>query len=60
MSEWISVENALPLSGLEVLTYGAEGMHCAMENGMWYTQGALKLKRVTHWMPLPPPPEQNK
>ena len=55
---WISVEDRLPEDDVDVLTRRATGMnvetHCGFRwdydeyNGKW---------RVTHWMPLPEPPE---
>lgn len=61
MSEWISVENKLPEPESKVLFYNGiidtciyrKGKFCDFdENGYLY-----EIRHVTHWMPLPNPPE---
>lgn len=56
-NQWISVEDRLPELGIWVLTFdGASGIwigYCF--DGVWIIQGAIST--VTHWMPLPEPPE---
>jgi hypothetical protein len=67
MSEWISVKDRLPEIGKEVLTFSLENGHiffdCAYvdDDGVfadWFASwSARSLEHVTHWMPLPEPPE---
>jgi len=68
MSQWISVEDRLPEKdgayltildgrghgyyGHPEITYGSHDWHC-----FWNARGAMI---VTHWMPLPEPPERSK
>lgn len=72
MPQWISVEDEYPDSKLKVLVIAYENMwsggvfklcpavHTAYTRGEdegwwdWYTEEHLQ---VTHWMPLPEPPE---
>lgn len=60
MDGWISVEERLPELHHRVwcITAGniqyAGWLNCA--NGMWFRDGPLEID-VTHWMPLPEPPE---
>ena len=67
MSEWISVKERLPGEGKDVLVYatskfigGSKITTDRLEEGekhpIWiYTHGWFE---VTHWMPLPEPPEE--
>lgn len=67
--KWISVKDRLPELGIHVLTYGiytkdtivAWRDDCDELLGMydWVTEDRL-LSQITHWMPLPAPPEDNK
>ena len=66
MSEWISVKDRLPEFGENVLTYSPEEKvspkYCNAyigENGEWIERSFFErpLGKVTHWMPLPEPPE---
>lgn len=54
--QWISVKDRLPEDNVQVLACTKHGKafsaHC--ENGKWRVSGSVK---VTHWMPLPEPPE---
>ena len=54
--QWISVEDRLPEDDVQVLACTKHGKafsaHC--ERGRWRVSGSVK---VTHWMPLPEPPE---
>ena len=62
---WISVKERLPNFGIPVLicwdgyTDIAEYL-CGMVCPKWRTQhyGTIDLTSVTHWMPLPEPPEE--
>jgi len=69
MSEWISVKDRLPnkitnnkgISEIVLIT-GSKG-HCLrayLDLGVWIVDTGSKLyitEAVTHWMPLPEPPE---
>jgi hypothetical protein len=68
MSEWISVKDRLPEIGVDVLiSYGGLPFyHLAFltHNGdiKWFngnhSNTEYSLDDVTHWMPLPKPPEK--
>lgn len=59
--EWIPVTERLPIQGEDVLAWAAPFVSKAWRNekGDWVTTHgpAASLKPVTHWMPLPKPPE---
>lgn len=65
--QWISVEDELPELGKEVLVYyksrGHKGsFHVALLGVIGWlvsSQVAKNPSRITHWMPLPKPPEGN-
>jgi hypothetical protein len=67
--EWISVNDRLPEEDEDVLVMTAEGkfasggMHVASldEDGVWYPShgDGWEFPDVTHWMPLPKPPESS-
>lgn len=65
MSEWISVKDGLPTPATMNLVRLASGFHAlgVLCNGDWDVQcyGIWPRKNppvgVTHWMPLPAPPE---
>lgn len=65
-SEWVSVEDGLPPYGKSVIVcrpYGKGKGTVVVEqgsrdvNGWWCVYGT-RVKRITHWMPLPEPPER--
>lgn len=68
IENWISVEDRLPNEGANVLVYiPFRGSHLHyvsyMESGLWYVPtmyGRSSLNDITHWMPLPQPPEVEK
>ena len=62
MSEWVSVKNKMPLQGQDVLFVSdmaigiLKGWH-DLENKRWFTSDEIYYdNEVTHWMPLPEPP----
>ena len=72
MGDWISVDDRLPEDGDVVLEFGTwcgeiDGKCefpvievCSIYNGMYECSGdyySCWLEDVTHWMPLPNPPE---
>lgn len=65
MSEWISAKDRLPEVGARVLTLSKWG-HLSdrqlykFESGslMFRPDGLAPVRDVTHWMPLPEPPEE--
>lgn len=63
--EWISVEDRLPEVGTMVVGYDYESnVRCYFitEERWWIDDGWNTAKGwgITHWMPLPPPPKENK
>lgn len=64
-NEWISVDEKLPENGQVVLFYQKDGfIYCAeyfagnalMSPGWFIDNDSWDAKEVTHWMPLPAPP----
>lgn len=61
LNDWISVEDRLPEKGMRVLVY--DNMGFGLVSGYhstagWYIEGNLDLdSNVTHWQPLPKPPQ---
>ena len=58
--EWISVSDRLPFDGESVLIFDKGGTYGAIYTLQYYDDFILKHKCVTHWMPLPSAPEQQK
>jgi hypothetical protein len=59
VNRWIPVEDALPEIYEKVLTadidgYVTENYRCNVRTGLEWAKGF----RITHWMPLPEPPEK--
>lgn len=61
---WISVQDKLPPLGQTVIVYreyaGGEvkvEQGCRDLDGWWRVYGT-RTKRITHWMPLPQPPQE--
>jgi hypothetical protein len=62
--EWISVKDRVPPIGKAVLTYFPEAKYCTCFNAAWYDgedfwfdMDGSPVRGITHWMPLPEPPE---
>ena len=58
--EWIQVSERLPMDGENVLIFDKYCTHGSIYTLMYYDGFMLKHKGVTHWMPLPAAPEQQK
>ena len=57
VQEWISVKDRLPNKPMRCLVYTKRGEYWGYEI-TYYNQGFnLQYSNVTHWMPLPEPPE---
>ena len=61
-SKWISVKKKLPENTDTVLIAHKGGVSFGWYNGRYWERGAntnhRPLETVTHWMPLPEPPEE--
>ena len=57
--EWISVNDDLPEEGLVVVICGANfGVSLgSLDTDVWVATGLTPKGPITHWMPLPNPPE---
>lgn len=63
MDNWISVEDGLPENGDDVLVYTSDEYVSLGEysNRKWRVYGTPyfdPIAHVTHWMPLPKPPQK--
>ena len=57
-TKWISVKDRLPDCADTVLAVDRDGIRAtAYYVGYWHSGGELDEYSVTHWMPLPEPPE---
>lgn len=59
-AQWIPVTERLPKEHQPVLFCRKGGnvdAGCRIESGWWKSYG-IKVKSVTHWMPLPKPPQE--
>ena len=57
MSEWISVEDDLPVEGQRVIAFRhAKNVDMRMTLITWW-EGDEDDQRITHWQPLPEPPK---
>lgn len=62
-SEWISVKERLPKDFDQALVYDGDehypiGICHKGESGIWHSDMAYGMGTITHWMPLPEPPEE--
>lgn len=61
MSEWIRVDDQLPDEDIPVLCWVNDGDSCGHEvashHNSFFTDWTNELLPVTHWMPLPEPPQ---
>ena len=60
---WISVKERLPKEFDQALVYDGDkhypiGICHKGESGIWHSDMAYGMGIITHWMPLPEPPEE--
>lgn len=60
---WISVKERLPKDFDQALVYDGDkhypiGICHKGESGIWHSDMAYGMGTITHWMPLPEPPEE--
>ena len=71
MNKWISIKNKLPDNEEIFLVYRGEAKDPEIELGLWNKNKekfeyydneyyGYKIDDVTHWMPLPEPPDKSK
>lgn len=63
--EWISVDERLPETNEEVLVYSSVGKiytacYIRVDGIEFWFENIDGFREITHWMPLPPPPKENK
>lgn len=61
MSDWISIEEQLPKPLQRVIVFDRDGFGALSgrmsRTGLWYLEGDIDTSAdITHWMPLPDPP----
>jgi hypothetical protein len=59
LSEWISIDDRLPNRAEDVIVFSEDKFQIDigfLMNGKWFSDRG-ELPTVTHWMPLPNPPE---
>ena len=57
---WIPVEERLPEEEIDVLVFNGESVRCVeLRDGEYLIHGEYSVEGVTHWMPIPSPPEKN-
>lgn len=65
-SRWIPVEERLPEEGKNVLIFVKcmnNWWHIEVDwriGGCWFNNAETDWNKITHWMPLPEPPEEGK
>ena len=60
--KWISVKERLPERGTNVIVFDfvdVFGGAFYSRDGSFYLSDSCRLYNVTHWMPLPEPPEES-
>ena len=62
-TKWTNVKDSLPIPGQNVLMYSEEGGIAEgqydLKDGLWLQyRWSARIKTFTHWMPLPPKPDQ--
>ena len=61
---WISIKERLPKDFDQALVYDGDkhypiGICHKGESGIWHSDMAYGMGTITHWMPLPEPPEED-
>lgn len=62
MSAWISVKERLPPKGVDVMGFHRRFLPeaCYNMSGYWYSSHDHEPREISHWQPLPEPPEESK
>ena len=62
--KWIRVEDELPVNDDEIIVYDPDGdpavhgdIFYELPQGYFRDHSFIENKEITHWMPLPEPPE---